>query len=394
MKRRIVLGSLTLVPVALAVMWSCGGAVVPSGDSDRGVYTTADATDLTDGRAVGAPVSNDGSTADSDDRDVLFYPTNASAQAKEIGVINGYAYWWFDLGLPNKAGVAGSDLASGAPYTEIVAPDQPIRIFDVDHHVVFQTTDDTLRVILAGSTKQGSAITLAGAPHCLALASDAENVYCRAALNGGSAIYAWKATGGGASAPSIVHLLPPGNGLSVDAQHFYFAEDDSLDVGSPKANVLSVTRDADVAGGKPTFTTVALGQASPFAVSVGPSYVAWIDSLRDGTFAARSALKLEQFPTSKGPEPGLVLAATMTYPRVVADPMANDYWIGAGNDGTGAWSINKITAGTSTTTLFRSGTTGTRSLGVLGGLAVDATYVYWTRSNGRVYRALKNGPKP
>ncbi len=393
MKRRILVGSLTMSPLALAVMWSCGGAVAASGDSDRGVDTTVDASALLDARASDALVSDGQATVDPDDRDVLFYPTNPSAEAKEIGVINGYAYWWFDLGLPTKAGIAGSDLASGAPFTEIVAPDQSIRMVDIGHHVVFQTIDNTLRVILAGSTKPGSSITLGGAPNCLALASDAQNVYCRAALNDGSAIYAWPVTGGGASAPSVVHMLPPGNGLGVDAQHFYFSEDNGLDVGPPKANVLSVTRDADVAGAKPTFTTLASGQASPFGMAVGPSYVAWFDALRDGTFAARSASKLEPLPIPKDPDAALLLAA-MTRPHVAADPIANDYWVGVGNDGSGAWSITKITAGTSNTTLFRSGTTADkRGFGVLGGLAVDATYVYWTRSNGRVYRALKNGPK-
>ena len=395
MRRRIVVGLLTMSPLALAVMWSCGGAIVPSGDSDRGVDTTVDASALIDARASDALVSDGQTTVDPDDRDVLFYPTSASAEAKEIGVINDYVYWWFDLGLPTKAGIAGSDLASGASFTEIVAPDQSIRMVDIGHHVVFQTIDNTLRVILAGSTKPGSSITLGGAPNCLALASDAQNVYCRAALNGGSAIYAWPATAGGASAPSIVHMLPPGNGLGVDAQHFYFSEDSSLDVGSPKASVLSVARDADVAGAKPTFTTLASRQAAPFGMAVGPSYVAWFDSLRDGTFAARSASKLEQPPTADSAAAGFSIAATRTGLHVAADPITNDYWVGVGNDESGAWSIHKIAAGTSNTTLFRSGTSADkRGFGVIGGLAVDATYVYWTRSNGRVYRALKNGPKP
>jgi hypothetical protein len=339
------------------------------------------------------PIPGFDAAIDPADLDVLFYPTDPSSQANEIGVTSGYAYWRFSIGgRPDMSGVAGSYLASGGPFNEIVAPDQSIRLFHVGRHAVFQTTDGTLRVILAGSTNQGSANTLGGAPTCLALASDAQNVYCRAALDGGSAIYAWPATGGDASAPSIVHLLPPGNDLGVDTQRFYFSEDNSVfDIGPPNANVLSVARDADVDGGSPTFTTLASGQASPFGMSVGPSYLAWFDSLRDGTLAARSASKFVQFPAPPptGPDAGLLLAATFT-PYVAADPITNDYWVGAGNGGNGGnagWQIYKITAGTSNTTLFRSGAPGTA---YLGGLAVDATYVYWTRSNGRIYRAFKN----
>ena len=145
--------------------------------------------------------------------------------------------------------------------------------------------------------------------------------------------------------------------------------------------MLSVTRDPDVDGGTPSFTTLAYGQTSPFGMSVGPSYLAWIDAVGSGTFAARSASK--SFFTST-PATGLTETA-LRY--VAADPIASEYWLGVGDDGNGAWQIYRVLVGTSSPTFFRSGTTD------LGGLAVDDTYVYWTQPNGRVYRAFKNGPE-
>ncbi|MEA2746437.1 MAG: hypothetical protein QOI41_580, partial [Myxococcales bacterium] len=153
----------------------------------------------------------DSAPPDEADLEVLFLPKTAGSQAKEIGVTGGYAYWRFSLGGP-FSGVAGSYLAS-AGFDEIVQPTRVMRSFHVDRHAVFQyADDDSLWVIPAG---QLTATMLGVAPPCLALASDAQNVYCRAALDGGSAIYAWPVSGGDASAPTIVHVLPPGNALGV-----------------------------------------------------------------------------------------------------------------------------------------------------------------------------------
>jgi hypothetical protein len=319
-----------------------------------------------------APTPGFDSAIDPADQDVLFLPLVEPSSAKEIGVTSGYAYWRFEA--DGLSGIAGSDLGSNTASV-IVPAGQVIRAFDVDRHAVFQYEDGSLWVILAG---QMTTTPLGIAPPCRALASDALNVYCRAALDGGSAIYSWPATGADAAAPlSIVHVLPPGNDLGVDTQRFYFSEDHGV-FGGP-AKVLSATRLADVDGQAPVFTTLALGQTSPVTMAVGPSYLAWIDDLQNGTFASRSASKFFQ-QSNPADGPG---GATLRH--VVADPAVDQYWVGFGADGNGAWLIYRVTSGSSSTTFFRSGTTD------LGGLAVDASYVYWTRPNGRVYRAFKNG---
>ena len=133
----------------------------------------------------------DSAPPDEADLDVLFVPKTLGSQAMEIGVTGGYAYWRFSQGGA-ASGVAGSYLASGG-FDEIVPPTRAMRSFHVDRNAVFQyADDDSLWVIRSG---QLSANMLGVAPPCLALASDAVNVYCRAALDAGTAIYAWPANG-------------------------------------------------------------------------------------------------------------------------------------------------------------------------------------------------------
>ena len=323
----------------------------------------------------------DAAPPDEADLDVLFLPKMPGSQAMEIGVTGGYAYWRFTLGGPSS-GVAGSYLASGG-FDEIVPPNRVIRSFHVDRNAVFQyADDDSLWVIQAG---QLSATMLGLAPPCLALASDALNVYCRAALDAGTAIYAWPVNGAADPPPqSLVHVLPAGSTLAVDAERFYFSEDDVLFLGHAK--ILSTTRDADVDGSAPDFTTVATGQTSPFGLSLGPRFLAWID-LDGKSRSTRSAAK--QQPPGAGFFDGLVRVDGVRF--VAADPSSNAYWVGVGDDGSGAWVIYQTLAGTGQTPTFvRSGLGGSNGLSDLGGLAVDAATLYWTRRNGRVYRAPKS----
>jgi hypothetical protein len=317
----------------------------------------------------------DSAPPDEADLDVLFLPKTAGSQAKEIGVTGGYAYWRYEK--DGLSGVAGSFVASNR-FDEIVQPTRVIRAFHVGRHAVFQyADDDSLWVVQGGTTDSASA--LGGAPPCLALASDAQNVYCRAALDGGSAIYAWPVSGADASAPSIVHVLPPGNALGVDTSQFYFSEDHGALPN--QATILSVLRDAggDVDGSSPAFTAVAVGQTSPIGLSVGPLLLAWIDE-RGGISTPWSASKKL---TGAAPLTGLSGNA-IRYVAADSDPNSSAYWIGVGDDGTGSWAIYTAIAVTGTPTFFRAGNTD------LGGLAVDNTYVYWTRPNGRVYQASKN----
>jgi hypothetical protein len=58
------------------------------------------------------------------------------------------------------------------------------------------------------------------------------------------------------------------------------------------------------------------------------------------------------------------------------------YWVGTTFGSIG--SIFRVVPSLSARFTFRTGLAG------LGGIAADASYVYWTQSDGRVYRALKD----
>jgi hypothetical protein len=100
-----------------------------------------------------------------------------------------------------------------------------------------------------------------------------------------------------------------------------------------------------------------------------------VDTLGQGTGLSSSSSFLSTPTTVANAQTGL---------RIVAyDPtFTTTVWLGVVNGSTGT--ILKASTSTSTATIFRQNLTG------LGGIAVDSSYVYWTQSDGRVYRFLKN----
>jgi hypothetical protein len=246
-----------------------------------------------------------------------------------------------------------------------------ISAFDVDQHVVFQQSNGLVMAIEGGTTQ---ATTLTTAPPCAALASDFVNVYCRWNRPMDSFVYSWSITG--ASGPSAVHLLPRGYDLAIDGPSFYYSNDPGGLAG--QAVVESVPRNGN--GGPPPRTQLMLGQTSPRSMVVGPSHLFWIDVRGFGSSTA-----------AYGPKVTFDPAETSFTGRddrfIAADPVLDAYWVGVVVAG-GVGSIVRVLPGSSSTMTLRSGLTG------LGGIAVDATFVYWTQSDGRVYRAFKAGPEP
>lgn len=297
---------------------------------------------------------------------VLFEPPlGATSQGKEIGIAGGLVYWRYQL----ATGLSGIAVGAGAGNagTVIIAPSQPITLFDVDQHVAYQR-GGAVYAIEGGNT---SASLLGGAPTCAALATDFLNAYCRATSGSSSTIYTWPVTG--AAVPVALHTLPRGFALAVDdmQQRLYISDDPGFVSG---ARIASIPRAGD--GGTPQLTTLVSNQTSPRNLVAGTSRLFWIDDRLAGSFIATSGSKLA---------PG---AAQQSYtstslPFVSADPGSSSvYWLGIGSPATGGSQIVRATTG-GTFTVFRSKLTG------LGGLAVDSTYVYWTQSDGRVYRAPK-----
>jgi hypothetical protein len=298
-------------------------------------------------------------------------PSAVGAAAKEIGIASGFVYWRYERN--GLSGIARGDTS----VTDITGgPRERIDTFDVDAHVLYQTSTG-LKIITAGAEFP---VGLDGAPTCLALASDLTNAYCRAqdptGPKGSTRLWRWAIDV--ASAPTVVYSLPPGNALAVDGQRFYFS--DEQDGLTGQASIQSAPRSGGD-GGAPFTTMLADNQRSPRDLAVGPWHLFWLDERGGGVFSATSASKFSTTIAQVSSSGSIVRF-------VAADQQLSQYWVGIRGAGTGASSILRAVPGTGSTTTFRAGLTG------LGGIAVDNAFVYWTQSDGRVYRAPKNDARP
>lgn len=324
--------------------------------------TFADVIDVID-------AGNDGLVSDPGAEVVFDAPADAQGSvATEIGVAGGYVYWRYQLGA--QSGVAGgfSGFRGGKQKASVLlATADPITRFDVDQHVAIQDASGAVHAIAGGNDFP---VRLGDAPPCAALASDVASVLCRANDGAGSTLYAWAVNGGPSS---IVHRLPLGSDLATDGQRIYFSEGS----GAGGAIVESAPRGGD--GSAPLVTRLVFGQTSPQSLSVGPSYLFWIDDLGNGSFNATSGSK---FSTSTA----RVASAGSSVRFVAADPSEDSFWIGVldtnGSTGTILHAFPSVQGPSPMP--FRTGIVG------LGGIAVDNAYVYWTQSDGRVYRKLKS----
>ena len=293
------------------------------------------------------------------------FDSPGNGPAKEIGVAGGYVYWRYE-----QNGLSG--IASAFPGSSqvdvLVSPFDAITRFDVDTHVVFQHANGTLQAIESGN---GFAVTLGNAPFCDALASDAFNVYCRANSGGTSTLYSWPISG--AAMPTTVYVLPPGRDLAVDSQRFYFSDDKGG--FTDQAVISSAPLGGD--GGVAITTSLIADQTSPRDLFVSPSYVFWLDDRGGGISSARSGYSFT--PGTAHPS-----ASGQAIRFITADRFSARYWVGVAGPGLGGGSILRAFVLSSATTPFREGITG------LGGIAVDSSYVYWTQSDGRVFRAPIN----
>jgi hypothetical protein len=289
--------------------------------------------------------------------------------AREIGVTQGAVYWRFERN-------GSSGVASGYPGGDKGTPANvlffgEVQTFDVDTHVAFQLSNGDIRTI-AGGSQQVTQLA-SGVPPCVAMASDSANVYCRSNRGNDSVLYAWSlanagagGAGGGAEIPAtlFVHVLPPGKDLAVDSERFYFSDDQ----GGIAQQAIVESAPLAGNGGAPPRTLLTLGQTSPRSLVVGPSHLFWIDEQGSGFSSATFGPK-----DTTTPGPSTIGGAQDRF--VAADPTSDVYWVGT---------TFGVVPSLSARFTFRTGLAG------LGGIAADASYVYWTQSDGRVYRALKD----
>ena len=305
-----------------------------------------------------------------EDAGLLLFQPVGNGPAHEVGVSSGYVYWRYDH--DGASGVAGGFVGAGQAFALTAAFDT-ITLFDVDVHVAFQHANGTLEAIQGGTE---TVVTLGNAPPCTALASDATTVYCRSNEFGSSTIYSWPISG--ASVPKIVSVLPPGGDLAVDTQSFYFSDDKG---GLPdQAVISSAPRGGD--GGMPLTTALVGAQTSPRSLLATTSYLFWLDDRGGGVYSARSAFKGGFGGTA---QPSLTGSSVRF---LAASPFDSVYFVGNLGSGLVSSSIYRAFAGSPSSTPFRGGIKG------LGGIATDGSYLYWTQSDGRVYRVPTNDFEP
>ena len=314
--------------------------------------------------------------------EVLYEPPMLGAiVAREIGIAGGRLYWRFDRKGFGSGVATGQPDGSGGGSTVIVQPFDQIRRFHVDRAVIYQNGPENqggyVDTIDPGATTTRR-LTYLSYP-CAALATDGTTAYCRATSGVNVVTYLFAmplATGG----QQYLFSLPPGNDLALDDQSFFLSEDRGALAN--QAYVGSTPRFFD--GGPATSATMknlVPNQTAPRALTMSADSLFWLDDQAGGFSGANTAPK-DGLDGGVGlfvrPLPGaLTLAVDPTSPSTF-------YVALAGTQGPGDSYIVKATASSSNVTSFR------RGLGGIGGLAVDATHVYWTQTDGRVYRAPKD----
>jgi hypothetical protein len=311
---------------------------------------------------------SDVTDGDANNPDVFFESPVANAVAKEIGFISPYLYWRWDVA--GNSGVAYAQ-ASALSTPQVIFPaalpsTQPITVFNVASHVVFQTSDNVLRVVQGGGNFP---VALPGAPACVAVASDLAYVYCRTAGPTGQ-ILQW--TVGGSGPTVLYNDVPTGTDLWADpssstSTYLYFSNSTAGSLHFASKSVLD--------GGAASFFTLTTSQTTPYGVVGNGSRVFWMN----GGPAASSVQSSSNRTTQN-----TAIYTTVPLqggPRVIAPDTSATYVLSGGS---GTISRHYYTSTLSSTTT-RTG------LPQINGLTMDSsTYVYWTQNDGgRVYRAIR-----
>lgn len=291
--------------------------------------------------------------------EVFALPPTTGAVAKDIGIASGYLYWRWDA--VGSYGVSYAS-TSGAFPSVVQQSGTPISVFEVDPYgAVWQRSDGTISFVTAGSA---SPTSISASQTCVAVALDSSGVYCRTAGPNGT-IFSWTLGGTG---PTIQYsFLPAGSDLVAESTYLFFSGDPgTLNGGS----IAYATRPGPGDGG--TFTPQITSRTAPSRLQSNGTRLLWLETSNGlGTIYANSSRFSSTVNTAIGPLAGLTFLAT--------DPSSSYVW------GASSTSIVRGFTSGSTTSTFRTGLFG------VGGIAADSSYVYWTQSDGRVYRASRIG---
>jgi hypothetical protein len=309
---------------------------------------------------VDASVDGDGGNPD------LFLESPvANAVGHAIGIAGGRLYWQYDVG--GFSSIATASTSAGSTAQTISGTSGFYSAFEIGQHVVWYSSG-TMGVIQGGSTFATTFSTSGNT--CVAVESNFSNVFCRTAGPTGNLV-SW--TTAGTSMTTLHSGLPTGTEFTVDSSGFSIVDTTGGFGASTIENIpLTATPDAGV----PTFTDAVTGLTNPTQLESNSSRLFWIDD--DGSGTAQSASRFGGTAFASTP-------ATTGLRYLATDPQSTSSFFVAitPSNAVGASQIVKLSAFSTTAVMVRQNLTG------VGGVAADSSYVYWTQSDGRVYRAAR-----
>ncbi|MBX3191986.1 MAG: hypothetical protein KF819_33655 [Labilithrix sp.] len=317
-----------------------------------------------------------------EDNDVLFETPAPSARAREIGLIGNRLYWLFDDDRGNS-GIATGLVSQPGSASVLVPATQTILQFDVGRYVVYTTSPPApsppaaALMVIRETEAPRQLISL----NCLGVASAESRVYCRWQPAGWTTtlLYSWDVN---AAAPSSglrnEYELPIGGVIAVTASPAaLYSVSDTGALGT--ASILRASLPGT--GGFPQAPMiVASNQSRPRGLAIGRSFVSWVDH-PEGRSIVRSTLA--------NAASGARVFELVSDGAHLSAPDTDDQTLWASlRTGAGpgpAFSVVRVDALPSGQghSVYRNGRVG------VGGLVAGATHVYWTQSDGRVYRARK-----
>jgi hypothetical protein len=308
------------------------------------------------------PDADGGDGGDGGANEILFSATPAGTTAREIGIASGYVYWKWENG--SFHGVSYG--FPGSSPTSIVNPGASITQFEVDsNYVLYQGSAGSMFAISGGGTSPTTMSSSTGLT-CAGLASDGTSHYCRTTTG---QIHGWTTGGTG---PTLYQTnAPTGADLAVDTSYFFIP-----DLASSSANLYYVLKSTQSDAGPGSWTQLITGRSYIHSVRMNASRLFWLE-YNSGSDTGQAYGNSSKFSSTFYQ----VHPATTGLRYIASDPSSS----------TTAWlaTTTQILRATYSSGVsgvavpFRSGLTG------IGGIAVDNNYVYWTQSDGRVYRASK-----
>jgi hypothetical protein len=347
------------------------GTPPPGQEGACGAYTAVPLAYSVTATFEEIPVPDAGPDADAGPGEILFESPVSGAVGQELGIIGNRLYWRFTSG--GTAGIATAS-SSGGAASVVVPATQPIPKFEVDSHVVYQVNDGTLRFILGGGTAPQ---TLTGAPlTCDSVESDPSAIYCLSDNGIESTLRSWTTSAVGPT--TLFTGLPRAKDrFAVDTTYFYFVSDPG---GAGSAKIVRVPRVAGD-GGVAEPEDLVFNQTNPIRLEDNGSRLFWIN------YDAPSIAGELRSSSSFGGAASIAVSLRDGLRFLALDPSSTQTIWAATVPTTGeAGEILRASAtGAFTPEPVVSGVGGS-----VGGLAVDAAFVYWTQSDGTVRRVPKN----